>query len=883
MDLLSKSLYRTEKRLFLQALGVCFVASLMSGTMHGQDSQPQSAYSLDQTSGNAQSSGGLSTADSSLSNGAPSASSLSSSQSSRTAGESDISSPRTMDSSPSGALDQSRSGLLSRVLPPVPLTEFQKVVSASTGKVLPIYGAGLFTARPSTFAPVSNIPVTADYAIGPGDELRIQIWGQVSQHGTFVVDRTGAISMPTVGAIHVAGVQYSHLSDFLKTQLARVYRNFDLNVNLGQLRSIQVFVVGQVKQPGSYTISSLSTLVNALFVSGGPLPQGSLRDIQVRRGGETISHFDLYDLLLRGDKSKDVRLQAGDVIYIPAVGPQVAILGSVNTPGIYELRAEKSFRQLMELAGGESSTASDAHLRVERIYNHAERSEIEVDLANDNSAIAQDGDIINVTSILGRFQNTVTLRGNVANPGRYVWHQGMHVSDLIPSREALVTRSYYQKLNKLGQFQSEYDEPVPVAGGVRTSSASNLNSNESLSNSTVNGRSTGVPSGNGSSASNYDGTRQEGSLGLAAGATEDAATRNQQSSTSGSGNSSVGSMLTANSNAFEAKTDVVLNAPDIDWGYAVIERQNAVDLTTSLEPFNLGKAVLDKDPAQDLELLSGDVVTIFSQADIHGPSSQQTKFVKLEGEFSGAGIYSVRPGETLRQLVKRAGGLTPDAYLFGSEFTRESVRRLQKQRILEYADTLESQVSANTSAAAATSISAADAAAAEASAKAARSAVAHLRQARPSGRIVLELKPDSKDVDSLPNIELEDGDQFIVPRTPATVSVQGQVYSANSFIYKKGKRVKDYVFLAGGPDRIADHKQEYILRADGSVLSYQYGDREKHSIFVSNKFDEQTVFAGDTIVVPPSLMQGSLMREILNISTIVQGFGLGVAAINVLQ
>ncbi|MDR3745887.1 MAG: polysaccharide export protein [Acidobacteriaceae bacterium] len=757
---------------------------------------------------------------------------------------------------------------------PAPPTEFQKVVAASAGKMLPIYGAGLFTARPSTFAPVSNIPVTADYAIGPGDELRIQIWGQVSQHGTFVVDRTGAISMPTVGAIHVAGVPYSHLSDFLKTQIARVYRNFDLNVNLGQLRSIQVFVVGQVKQPGSYTISSLSTLVNALFVSGGPLPQGTLRDIQVRRNGETISHFDLYDLLLHGDKSKDVRLQAGDVIFVPAAGPQVAVLGSVNTPGIYELRAEKSFHQLMELAGGESSTASDAHLRVERIYNHSERSEIEIDLANDNSANAQDGDIVNVTSILGRFQNTVTLRGNVANPGRYVWHQGMHVSDLIPNREALVTRSYYQRLNKLGQVQSEYDEPVPVAGGVRASSASNLSTN---------GLSSGLTSENASSASNYEGTRQEGALGLGAAAAESAANRNQQDSTSGGGNSSIGSMLTANSNTFEAKTDVVLNAPDIDWGYAVIERQNAADLTTSLEPFNLGKAVIDKDPAQDLELLSGDVVTIFSQADIHGPSSQQTKFVKLEGEFFSAGIYSVRPGETLRQLVRRAGGLTPDAYLFGSEFTRESVRRLQRQRILEYADTLESQVSANTSAAAASSISAADAAAAEASAKAAQSAVAHLRQARPSGRIVLELKPDSKDVDSLPNIELEDGDQFIVSKTPAIVAVQGQVYSANSFIYKKGKRVKDYVFLAGGPDRMADHKREYILRADGSVLSYQYGDREKHSIFVSNKFDEQTVLAGDTIVVPPVLMQGSLMRDILNISTVVQGFGLGVAAINVLQ
>ena len=207
--------------------------------------------------------------------------------------------------------------------------------------MLPIFGADLFNTTPSTFAPVDNIPVTPDYVIGPGDELRLQIWGQVNQRGSFVVDRTGSIALPEVGTIHVAGLQFSQLSDFLKSQLGRVYRNFDLNVNLGQLRSIQVFVVGQGRQPGSYTIGSLSTLLNALFASGGPLPQGSLRDIQVKRDARDNTHFDLYDLLLHGDKTKDVRLESGDVIFIPDVGPQVAVLGSVTTPGIYELRGEK--------------------------------------------------------------------------------------------------------------------------------------------------------------------------------------------------------------------------------------------------------------------------------------------------------------------------------------------------------------------------------------------------------------------------------------------------------------------------------------------------------------------------------------------------------------
>ena len=209
-------------------------------------------------------------------------------------------------------------------------TEFQQLVAATAGAQLPIFGASLFGNVPTTFAPVQNIPVTPDYVIGPGDEIRLEIWGQVNQQASFVVDRTGSISVPQVGTIHVAGLKYSQLTDFLRSQLGRIYRNFDLNVNLGQLRSIQVFVVGEARRPGSYTISSLSTLLNALFASGGVLPQGSLRSISVKRSGSTIVTFDLYDLLLHGDKSKDIPLEPGDVIFIPTVGPQVAVVGSVN-------------------------------------------------------------------------------------------------------------------------------------------------------------------------------------------------------------------------------------------------------------------------------------------------------------------------------------------------------------------------------------------------------------------------------------------------------------------------------------------------------------------------------------------------------------------------
>lgn len=788
------------------------------------------------------------------------------------------------------------------------LSEFQQMVAATTGRTLPIFGAATFAnALPSTFAPVGDVPVTPDYVVGPGDDLRIQIWGQVNLRGSFVVDRTGAISLPGAGTVHIAGLRFDQVTDFLRSQLARVYRNFDLNVNMGQLRSIQVFVVGEARMPGSYTIGSLSTILNALFASGGPKPQGSLRDIQVKRGGKTIVHFDLYDVLLHGDKSNDVQLASGDVIFIPPVGEQVAVVGSVNHPAIYELRGETTVQQVLKLAGGRTNIAVNSQARVERIYDHAVRSIVEVNLSGANTFKVQDGDIVTINAIVDRFKDAVTLRGNVANPGRYVWHPGMRVSDLIPNKEALITRSYWQKKNDLGQMTANYEpEPVRNAQGVLQ-----LRNPYSAYSSTTPNRtaqqlnSAGMSQSNGSSEqlgfnenqydanqdqygvleNPYDSDIQDQSntvpnqLPPASGQSSSSSSSGQtqtnpaqQAVSTSTGGNSVGAALTGGVGRFPVKTNVVLSAPDIDWSYAVIERQNATTLKTSLLPFDLGKVILDGDQSQNLELLPGDVVTIFSTADIRVPISEQTRFVRLEGEFVSAGVYSVKPGETLRQLLKRAGGFTPDAYLYASEFTRESTRRVQQQRLNEYADQLEVQAATASAAGNATALYAQDAAAATAAASAAQTSIAQLRRAQPNGRIVLQLKPDSRGVDSVPDLALEDGDRFVVPKVPATVSVEGEVYSANAFIFKRGERTIDYLREAGGPDRQADMKHAFVLRADGSVYSQQYGNIKK-----------ATIFPGDTIVIPPQLQRRSIMRNLIDIATVVGQFGIGIAAINLLQ
>ena len=330
-------------------------------------------------------------------------------------------------------------------------TDFQRFVASSIGQVLPLFGASLFERVPSTFAPLDRIPVTADYVIGPGDQILLRAWGQVNLDLELTVDRAGAVFIPQAGNINVAGLQFQQLSGFLRAQLERVFRNFDLTVNMGQLRSIQIFVMGQARRPGTYTVSSLSTLINALFASGGPSSQGSMRHVQLKRGADVVTEFDLYDLLLNGDKSKDVRLLPGDVVYVPPSGPRAAIAGSVRTPAVYELKTENTVAGLLQMAGGLSAVADLQRATLERIHQSASREVLDVKL--DAQGVATgigDGDVLYVAAILPRFANAVTLRGNVANPGRFPWRAGMRLRDVIPDKDSLITRDYWKKHNVLG-------------------------------------------------------------------------------------------------------------------------------------------------------------------------------------------------------------------------------------------------------------------------------------------------------------------------------------------------------------------------------------------------------------------------------------------------
>ena len=659
--------------------------------------------------------------------------------------------------------------------PPQPPTEFQLMVADSVGQMLPIYGASLFRQPLSTFAPVENVPVPADYVVGPGDELYLRLWGQLNVELRATVDRNGQVFVPKVGTITVAGVHASSLDGYFRQQIERIYRNFELSVTLGKLRSIEVFFLGEAGRPGTYTISSLSTLVNAIFTAGGPAPQGSMRHIQVKRDGQRITDFDLYDLLLKGDKSKDVSLMTGDVIFIAPVGPQIAIAGSVNTPGIYELKDEQTIlADALELAAGLNSVADGSKATVERIDQHQIRSVAEFALTpSGQQQMVKDGDIIRISSIIPRFNNAVTLRGNVANPGRYPWRPGMRVRDLIPDKEILLTRSYWQSENAL------------VTG----------------------------------SATRYE------------------------------------KPLESKADEDRLRIEVKFSAPEINWDYAALQRLNSVDLSTTLIPFSLGKAVLEGDETNNLELRAGDIVTIFSQHDISVPIKRQTILVRVEGEVRVPGIYKIQQGDTLREILERVGGLTENAYLYGTQFTRESARREQQAALDRITMEMEAQIEQKSIGNTRSNPENAVAIAAQSASQ--QALVRQLRAAKASGRVVLQLKPNDNSLAAVPSVALEDADHVLVPSQGQMVSVVGSVYNQSSFLYRKGATVGDYVRESGGGNATADLRHMLLVRADGSVIGHT-------SIFkhFGESFTSTRVLPGDAIVIPAKLQSGGFSKAL---------------------
>jgi protein involved in polysaccharide export with SLBB domain len=684
------------------------------------------------------------------------------------------------------------------------LSEFQKFISDNTGQVLPIFGAEFFANAPSTFAPIMNSPVPSDYPLGPGDELVIRGWGTIDIDYRATVDRNGTINIPTVGSVVLAGVKAGDAENVIRAAIARLYKGVTVSVNFGQLRAITVYVVGQANRPGTYTVSSLSTLVTALFASGGPNANGSMRRVQVKRGGKVAAELDLYSFIAKGDKSADIKLLDGDTIYIPPAGGFAALVGKVNSPAIYELKSgNETVESVLDYAGGLPVVADPRRAFLERIDPNKNRPRSVEEFALNGVGLKhslKNGDVLNVTSITPDFSNAVVLRGNVDQPVRAPFKQGMRITDLIPNREYLISRNSIKRQNSA------------------------------------------------------------------------IATGNDEKDT------------TESANTIAARIGGLIDA--INWDYAVVERVNRADLSVQLIPFNLGNVFTNPNGPDNLQLQPGDTVTIFSQDDVAVPMDKRQVFVRIEGEVKIPGVYQMTAGDTLQSLIAKAGGPTSNAYMFGTAFYREEVRKEQQANLQRAADRLESQMRSEESTQAANlrAISGADAATAtaqlEAERKLAQERIARFRKLQPTGRIAFGLDPNDRSFAHLPQVTLQNGDRLVVPSKPAFVHVFGAVNVEASPLWKPNTRVSDYLKMAGTTVD-ADVDNVFVMRVDGTVVS-----PESQGWFFG-KIGGVEVMPGDTIVVPEKLDRQTAWTKFTQgareWTQILANFGLGAAAIKTLR
>ncbi len=785
-------------------------------------------------------------------------------------------------------------------------TQFQRFVQESTGRLLPYFGMELFErALPYSSQPSSSAPAPADYVLGTGDQVRVRLWGAVETFSTQTIDRNGIITLPKIGSIVLAGVQAKNLENVIREHVAKVYTNVEVDASLGKLRGVTVYVVGHAQAPGTYNLTSLSTMVNAVFASGGPSANGSMRSITLKRGGKTVGTLDLYAFIAKGDKSQDMALQPGDVISIPAAGPRVALTGATDHAAIYELKDGTTVQDLLTIGGGLPALASQQKALIERIDTgkaSAPRQVQNLTLAADGLAQPlRDGDILTLLPISPAFGNAVTLQGAVAQPLRHAWFAGMRVADLIPDREALISPDFYKRRNQLVQnriatLRAQGFTPEQIQALQR---AEQLPEDMALSTELITRNlQPGLPMGpDGKPAANRASAQNGQPQASAQMPLPGVPVANNP--TSGLTEQDLQSIRERQEQARNPVERVRGFAEQINWEYAVIQRLNKAELKTELIPFNLAKAVIDKDPTHNLQLQADDVVTIMSSADLRLPVAKQTRLVRIEGEVLSPGVYQAQPGETLTQLIRRAGGLTPQAYLYGIEFTRESVRKQQQQNLDQLIRRLESQMQ---SASATLTANLTGERALQANAlqqqqqQQMQSQISRLKTLRSKGRVALELDPAivaasaswerapdreqmAQALDNLPSLPLEDGDAVLIPSQPAFVAAAGSVNNENVMIYKPGKTVGD-VIKAAGLTEDAEASQAFVLRADGSVFS-------RRSTGWFSRFEGARIMPGDTLVVPPKVDRENtynmVVRGLRDWSQILSNFGLAAAAIKTLR
>lgn len=732
--------------------------------------------------------------------------------------------------------------------------------------------------------PRRDIPVSDDYIIGPGDEVKLLLWGRVNAKYSLPVDRDGNITIPEIGPVQVAGMQFEEMRAAVARQVEQIV-GANMSMTMGALKSIQVFVLGEVRSPGSYALDSFSTITGAILAAGGPTGIGSLRNIELKRNNKTIAVMDFYNFLLRGDKSHDRLLQSGDVVFIPTAGPLVGIAGNIKRPAIYELKDRKDLMNLFDIAGGVMPSAYTQQIQVERIQKNERQIVIDIDDKNLEKAqhfLLHDGDLVKVFSIVEMDVNVVYLQGNVRHPGKYEYREGMKVSDLIPDGEELLRETHFDyaliKRMKppvfgkelipfdLGKLIFEKDgaqdiplEPqdavfvfskwifqdrptVSVEGEVRKAGTFPLPENYTVRDAILE----------------------------AGGLTRDASSGKGELFRTGEQGDITQLYFNVDNAMAETPADnIVLQDRDRIVIHSLWEEKYRQTVFIGGEVTNPGDYplargmkvsdlifaagnILESAYLEDAEVFSYSVVdgqsiktdyrTIhlggaLAQDPVHDlelqprdrvfvkriPEWRETRFASVAGEVRFPGSYSLQKGEGLSSLLERAGGYTEEAYLRGAVFTRQSVRVMQQQSIDEMVGRLERELLSGGAVQASTAVSREEVDAKKVELEQKEKLIASLKKLKATGRMAIHLAHLRLLKNSEYDIQLEDGDSLYIPEKNSVVTVAGAVMSQGSFIYADRHDYKDYIEMSGGYTAYSDKKNVYVLKVDGSARKLATG------------------------------------------------------------
>ena len=691
-----------------------------------------------------------------------------------------------------------------------------------------------------------DIPVGPDYILGVGDGLIINLWGGVSQSFSRTIDREGKVVLPEAGAIVVAGLSLERAQALIQGSLSQQFRDAKVAVTISRLRTVRVYVVGDVQRPGAYDISSLSTPLNALYAAGGPTSIGSLRIAHHYRGKELVREVDLYEFLLRGVRPDTERIEDGDTILVSPVGRQVAVAGMVKRPAIYELKDETKLSDVLNDAGGVLASASLAHITIERIAAQGHRTTLNIDLPEGSTAESsrklmdaftiQDGDRITVAPILPYSERTIYVEGHVVRPGRFPYRDDMKLSDVIRSYQDLLPepadRGVIIRLMPpdLRAEAIEFNVPDVLTGSEQI----HLQPFDTI-------RVLGRYEADGPKVQVHGEVLHPGTYPMSRGMTM--------------------AQLVRMAGGFDRSAlldEADLASYDIRDGKQVLSRRDTV---------KIGEAVNNPGSSADVFLKAGDVLTIHQISGWNDIGSS----VSMEGEVNYPGPYGIQEGERLSSVLKRAGGFRPTAYPMGAVLVRNQVKELEEKSKNELIHQIETTPAG---AKLAPSLSAQDdAATLQILVQQQKAVVERLRSQQAVGRLVIRISADISSWEGTPaDIEMRRGDVLTIPKKPGFVLVSGQVYNASAITFVPGKTAGWYLKRAGGSTEGGNIKEVLVIRANGLVVGRRSGEWYEPGVL------ETKLEPGDVVVVPQKVFGGSAaLRNLFATAQIFSSVGFAAA------